>query len=122
MENNTEVLPVGEEEYTLRLRLGWYEQEKVDGKAFRLFTEGSALSDADDLSDLEQVEIVMNTAEHSLARLQARVMGLNRQKVKAIPPPHVAVLLARIEELEKEQEAERQELMPGNPTETQSGE
>lgn len=69
---------------------------------------------------MEQVEIVMNTAEHNLARLRARLVGVNRNALKTLPPAHVAQLLARIEQLEQEQEEERDALSPGNPIETQS--
>jgi len=119
MSDNTETVEVGGVEYTLRTRLGWYEQEKVDGKAFRMFAEGKALNEADDLADLKQIEIVMNTADHTLARLQARLV-MNRNKIKAIPPSHVPILVARIEELETEQEREVRELQVGNPIVTVS--
>ncbi|MCK4958042.1 MAG: hypothetical protein KAT00_01550 [Planctomycetes bacterium] len=103
--------------YQLRTRLGWYDLQAVEDKAFRMFTDGRALTDADDLADVKQIQIVNNTAEHNLARLQARLIGVNRNKLKALPPAHVPILIAKIETYEEEQEAEEEALREGNPTE-----
>ena len=103
--------------YQLRTRLGWYDLQEVEDKAFQMFTDGRALTDADDLVDVKEVKIVGNTAKHNLARLQTRLIGVNRNKLKALPSAHVPVLIAKIETYEEEQAAEEEALQEGNPTE-----
>lgn len=119
-ENNTEIHAIDGTDYQLRRRLGWYEQDYVDSRSFRLYTSGEALKGADGLDDLKEVEIVMNTAEHTKARLEHRLVGMNRKDIRKIPPPHVAVLVDIIQAYEDEQEKETEALKAGNPTGTPS--
>lgn len=117
MNENTVEMTVGGTAYMLKQRLGWFEQAEVDGKAFRMFTDGGALVRAgDDISEIERIEIVINTAAHDLARLTARLVGVNRNQIKDLDPAHVPALIRRIGELEQEQAAEVAELQSENPT------
>lgn len=117
-DNFTEELTIEGQTYRLRTRLGWYDLKKVSDKAFQMFAEGKALTEADDLGEIKLVQISPNSADHDLARLRARLIGMNRNKIMAIPSPHVAILIEAIEGYEEEQEAEEAELMEGNPTGT----
>lgn len=119
-ENYITEITIEETEYKVRTRLGWYELAQVGDKAFQMFTDGRALTDADDLADVKQIQIVNNSAEHNLARLRTRLVGINRNKIRGLPPAHVTVLIAAIEVYEEEQEAEEQALTEGNPTENVS--
>jgi hypothetical protein len=120
MNNNTTTVEIEGTEYQLRQRLSWYEQEKIDEKEFRMFVGGRALSQTDNLAELDEIEIRMNTADHNLARLQARLVGLSAGKIRGLPPHHVPILLAKIDELEQEENSEVRELREGNPIGTQS--
>jgi len=126
---NTETKTIEGVDYVLRQRLGWYEQELIDEKDLRLMTDGRSLEQVGegDLADLEHIEIVMTPTRHKMARLEGRLVsidgkGATRNRIKAIPPGHTAILTDRIAELEEEQRREVAELRAGNPTETPSGE
>jgi hypothetical protein len=118
MSDNTITVEIGETTYTLRRRLGWYDQGKIDEREFRMFVNGKDLARVDEnLENLEEIEIRMTTTDRDLSRLQARLVGMGTSKIKAIPPSHVPILLEKIEELEREADAEVRELREGNPTE-----
>lgn len=121
-DNYVQELNIEDATYRLRTRLGWYDLKKVSDKAFQMFAEGKALTEADDLGEIKLVQIAANSADHDLARLKARLVGMNRNKILDIPSPHVAVLIGAIEKYEQEQEAEETALTEGNPTETPSTE
>jgi len=114
----TEVLEIQDVEYQLRTRLPWMEQERIDAKAFRMFVDGKAFTEADDISEVEELEIRMDPANHNLARLQARLVNVKRRDVLDLPSAHVAILVERIEALEAEEKAEIEALQAGNPTAT----
>lgn len=120
MNDNTVTVEIEGAEYILRRWLGWYEQDKIDEREFRMFVGGRALSQTDNLAELDEIEIRMNTADHNLARLKARLVGFSAGKIKDIPKAHIDILLEKIEELEQEETSEVRELREGNPTETQS--
>jgi hypothetical protein len=121
MNDNTIAVEIGETTYTLRRRLGWYDQGKIDEREFRMFVNGKDLARVDEnLENLEEIEIRMTTTDRNLSRLQARLVGLSTSKIKNIPPAHIPILLEKIEELERETLVEVRELREGNPTEKQS--
>ena len=114
----TEVLEIQNVEYQLRKRLPWMEQQRIDALAFRMFVDGKAFSETDNIAELEELEIRMDPANHNLARLRARLVNVKRRDVLDLPPAHVAVLIERIEALETEEKAEIEALTAGNPTAT----
>lgn len=123
---NMETITIGETTYTLKRRLAWLEQEQINELQYRMFVDGRQLAQTDDLSRLEAVEIRQTEAEQNLARLRARVVSVDGHAVtqgmlRALALSHVRCLIARIRELEQEEEAEIAALMPGNPTATPSG-
>lgn len=115
MSKATETFSVDGTDYVLNTRLGWYDQQRVDQAGFHMFVEGRALSDIDDLSELEAVEMRMDIAQKNLMRLSLR-LGIKPVEAKALPAHHVPSLLERIEQLEDEEEAEIEALKEGNPT------
>jgi len=118
MNDNTITVEIGETTYTLRRRLGWYDQGKIDEREFKMYVNGKDLATVDEqLENLEEIEIRMTTTDRNLSRLQARLVGLSTSKIKSIPPAHVPILVQKIEELERETDAEVRELREGNPTE-----
>lgn len=121
MSDNTVTEEIGGTTYTLRRRLGWYDQGKIDEREFKMYVNGKDLARVDEnLENLEEIEIRMTTTDRNLSRLQTRLVGLSTSKIKAIPPAHIPVLLGKIEELEQETLVEVRELREGNPTERQS--
>ena len=119
MSNFTEELVIEGQSYTLKTRLGWMERRRIEDRAFKVFVAGSQIDDvrggARDFSDIESVEIRLQTADHDLARLCAR-LDMKPKDTLAIPALHAELLLARIAEIEKEEKAEIEALKPGNPT------
>lgn len=107
--------------YQIRTRLGWQDLAKVSDKAYRMYMDGKALSQAEKVDDVDQLLVLANTAEHNLARLRTRLV-IKRSEINGIPPSHVAVLIAHIEHYEQEQEAEEKALMDANPIGTPSRE
>ena len=114
----TEVLEIQGDEYQLRRRLPWMEQQRIDALAFRMFVEGKAFTETDDIADIEELGIRMDPANHNLARLRARLVNVKRRDILGLPPAHVAILVERIEALEEEEKAEIEALQAGNPTAT----
>ena len=106
--------------YTIRTRLGWLEQQRIEDSAFKLFADGRAIAHMDSIDDLPEIEIRIDRASRDLMRLSARLVGVKRSDTQALPQAHVAALLARIDELEAEAKAEVESLQPGNPTTTSS--
>lgn len=104
--------------YTIRTRLGWLDQQRIDDAQFKLFANGRAIAQMDSIDDLPEIEIRIDRASRDLARLNARLIGVKRADVLALPQAHVAALLRRIDELEAEAKAEMESLQPGNPTTT----
>lgn len=118
---NTEdlVMPDGTT-YTIRTRLGWLEQQRIEDSALKLFADGKAIAAMESIEDLPEIEIRVDRAARDLARLNARLVGVKRQDILGLPQAHVAVLLARIGELEAEAQAEVASVRPENPTMTLS--
>lgn len=102
--------------YTIRTRLGWLEQQRIEDNALRLFADGKAIAAMESIEDLPEIEIRVDRAARDLARLSARLAGVKRQDILGLPAGHVAALLARITELEAEAAAEVESVQPGNPT------
>jgi len=121
MNDNTATVEIGGTTYTLRRRLGWYDQGKINEREFKMYVNGKDLARVDEnLENLEEIEIRMTTTDRDLSRLQARLVGLSTSKIKDIPPAHIPILLEKISELEQETDAEVRELREGNPTATRS--
>lgn len=102
--------------YTIRTRLGWLEQQRIEDVQFKLFADGKAIASMDSIDDLPEIEIRIDRASRDLTRLNARLVGVKRADILALPQAHVAALLKRIDELEAEAKAEVDSLQPGNPT------
>ena len=119
--NDTIAIEIEGTTYTLRRRLGWYDQGKINEREFKMYVNGKDLARVDEnLENLEEIEIRMTTTDRDLSRLQARLVGLSTSKIKDIPPAHIPILLEKISELEQETDAEVRELREGNPTATRS--
>jgi hypothetical protein len=126
----TKTVPVGDVEYTIKTRLGWMDQQRIDDIAFNMFVEGKKLSASDDLDAIDWVEVKLNNAaknklrlEHRLVTMQngdAKPVHVRRSQIPKLDAIHVAVLIQEIEALEEEEEAEKAALLAGNPTETPS--
>ena len=120
MDNTTE-LKLGEKTYTLRLRLGWREQAKIDQAGMRLFADGAAIAESNDIGSIKEVEIRPDIEHQNYLRLELRLVGLKRREVDDINPAHVPFLIEAIEKLEAETRAEinslRDSLNPTNPIE-----
>lgn len=120
MSQLTETLLIGLTTYTLKTRLGWYEMQTIEQAQFRLFADGKAVTEADDLAQIPLIEIKLDTADANLKRLCAWLVGEGGRTYKPIDalkinPGHVPVLLARIAELEAEQAAEVKALADDHP-------
>lgn len=116
--SNTIMLEIQDETYTLKARLPWQEMQRIEDQAFRFFVDGKALSAGEDIGELEELEMRPNTAQHNMARLRARLLDVKRRDIPKLPPPHVALLIERIAELETDEQAEIEALKDENPTET----
>jgi len=117
--SDTETIVIDNCDYIVRRRLGWYDSAIIDEKQFKLFVDGKSIQPGTDIASVDRVEIVMTTAEYNLKRLELRIVGMNRSKIKDMPPHHVNILLQKITQLEEDQKREEEELAEGNPT-TQS--
>ena len=115
----TEDLQIGDTTYTLKTALGWYDSQQIEQSQFRLFADGKAVSQADDIAAIEQIEIVLNTADANLKRLCLWLDNGGRNfkavEVMKFPPQHVPIILARIEQLEQAQAEEIKALADDHP-------
>lgn len=106
--------------YVLRDRLDWLEQQRINDAGYQFVLNGRALvnlSEIGDLSEVDELTVIPRTAEQNFQRLCARLAPhLKPVDIKRLPVRHVAILLARIAELEAREAAELNELEPGNPT------
>lgn len=116
--SNTVTVEIQDATYTLKTHLPWQEMQRIEEKAFRFFVNGKALSAGDDISELEELEMRLNTAQHNMSRLRGRLLDIKRRDIAKLPPPHVALLIERIVELEDDEQAEIEALKDGNPIET----
>ena len=91
-------------------RLGWLDQQRIDDAQFKLFANGKAIAQMDSIDDLPEIEIRIDRASRDLARLGARLVGVKRADILALPQAHVTALLKRIDELEVEARAEVERL------------
>lgn len=115
--SNTVTVEIQDTTYTLKIYLPWQEMQRIEEKAFRFFVNGKALSAGDDIGELEELEMRLNTAQHNMARLRARLLDIKRRDITKLQPPHVALLIERIVELEADEQAEVEALKDENPTE-----
>jgi hypothetical protein len=115
-------------QYVVRLRVGWRELQATEDAGYRIFVEGQAFEGADDLSDLEVLELRPNRAQQNFHRLKVRLVSVQRpgeerplnlktRDLDGIPVQHVDELIPYIAQLEKEEGKEIRDLQPGNPTE-----
>jgi hypothetical protein len=117
--------------YELKARLAWLEQARIDdmggsivfefdGKAIKSMEQMQAFltsrDDAESFSGFIRMEIKTQTADQNLARLNARLVGMNARQVLGLPRAHAMQILARVAQLEAEEATELTELTPGNPT------
>jgi hypothetical protein len=113
--------------YELKRRLGWFESQTIDDTGTTLVFEmdGETIGNIEDLqrrldrTDAQgtlKCEVRIDTAKKNLARLRARVVGLNPRQLMGISRAHVIQLLRRIEELESDENEELSSLSAGNPT------
>lgn len=116
----TEDLPIGNTIYTLKTALGWYEMQQIEQAGVRMFADGKAVKESDDIADIPLLELRLDTAEATLRRLSTWLVDSGGRdykpiEAKQINPAHVPVLLARIEELEAAQAAEVKALADSHP-------
>jgi hypothetical protein len=111
----TEEITIGDTTYTLKTRLGWLEQQRIDQSAIKLYADGQTVSDAEDVRDLPEVEIRINSADQNYLRLCLRLVGLKPIEIKNLPPYHVPILIERVTQLEAEEKAQVAELSEQHP-------
>lgn len=116
----TEDIQIGFTTYTLKTALGWYEMQQIEQAGVRMFADGKAVKESDDIADIPLLELRLDTAEATLRRLSTWLVGSGGRdykpiEAKQINPAHVPVLLARIEELEAAQAAEVKALADSHP-------
>ncbi len=111
----TEELVIQDQTYTLKQRLGWYEQQRIEQAGISLYVDGQTISQIQDVADLPEVEMRPDLAEQNYRRLCMRLVGYKPSEVKHIHPAHVPILLARVTQLEQEQEAEIKALTDEHP-------
>ena len=116
----TEELEIDGTNYILKTALGWYEMQQIEQSQFRLFADGKSVSEADNIATIPLLEIRLDTADATLKRLTTWLVAAGGRGYKPIeamkiPPAHVPVLLARIEELEAAQAAEVKALADAHP-------
>ena len=117
-------IPGTDDIYRLRVRLSWLEQQRIDEMAAQFVINGRALTRLDgltDLTDLDEVTVIPRTADQNFARLCARIVGIKPTEIRHLPARHVAVLLAEIASLEREEAAEIARLEQEHPTMPRSG-
>lgn len=117
-------IPGTDDVYRLRVRLSWLEQQRIDEMAAQFVINGRALArldDLTDLTDLDEVTVIPRTADQNFTRLCARLVGVKPAEIRYIPARHVAVLLAEISSLEREEAAEIARLEQEHPTTPRSG-
>ena len=103
----TETLTIDGTEYTLKTRLGWLDQRRIDEAGLRLMADGATISKMSNIDELPEVEIKIDAAEKDYKRLCARLVGddgrtLKPSDVAKIDPAHVPHIIKRIVELEAE--------------------
>lgn len=117
--NNTIEIVLQDATYTLRERLGWREQQRIDQSALHLYADGASIAAIDDIKQLREVEIRPDIEQQNYLRLKARLVGMSSKAIDEIPPAHVPLLIERIEQLERDGQAEinslRDELNPTPP-------
>lgn len=117
---------VGETVYRLRTRLPWKQQSKIDSVGMQFVISGRDMQalteDGVEFEDIEQVALVTDPPRQNNERLLARLVGFTRRQIDDLPSTHVALLIARIRELEGEEKAEIAELRQENPTVNASSE
>lgn len=110
-----EEITIEQTTYTLRTRLGWLEQARIDQAGLQLFADGKTISDGKDLEEMPEVEMRFDAAEKNYKRLCARLLDMKAAEVKRIDPRHVPILIKRIEQLEAEESAEIKSLADEYP-------
>lgn len=105
--------------YTIKTRLGWLEQRRIDEAGLRLLADGATISAMSNINDLPEVEIKIDAAEKDYKRLCARLVvderPMKATDVMKITPAHVPHLIKRIEALELEAAHEVEALADANP-------
>jgi hypothetical protein len=117
---NTESITLDGKEYVIKTRLGWQEQSRISQSAVRIFIDGhqvDVLSNGKGFDDIDVIEIRPDPTMQNTMRLQCRLVNVTPRLVPMIPPRHVKALIARIEELEKEEAEEEAALAPDAPLE-----
>jgi hypothetical protein len=98
--------------YTLRVRLGWYEADSVSTAGMRMLLDGKTIAAGVDIENLEGIEVEIDAAVRNLRRLTTRLVNYKAYEVKKILRTHAIKLLARITELEAEEDKELGDLAP----------
>src|SRR5512136_2157035 len=98
-------------DYVVKTRLNWLEQQRIDdlcgnvvfefdGKAIKSLDQMQAFLASEDVAagfeGIVRMELKTHAAEQNLARLNARLVGLNPRQVMGLPRAHVFQLLTRI--------------------------
>lgn len=121
--------------YEIKTRLDWFESQRIDqtGESILLEMDGETFGGIDDARraiEEKQVsgdtpgvlrfELRIDHAQKNLARLKARLVGLNARQILGISAANAAQLLRRIEEIEEDEKAQVREILDANPTTTRS--
>lgn len=97
----TKQVEIGDDSYTLRLELGFYEQEKMTESGIRFHFPPDW-----DGKDFSKLTASNNRADRALARLSAYLAGwshdeaLTLDNIKRLPQAHARQLIAEIEDIE----------------------
>lgn len=109
--------PIEDKVYRLRTRLKWGDQDEIDQALTKMYTNGAAVQEADDISAIKEIEIRLDQRGQNRLRLEKRLIGFNRNEIADIDPAHVKLLIEKIEEFEKEAKARNASLKQQvNPT------
>lgn len=114
---DTVELTVDDTVYYLRRHIGWFEADAITTAGMRMLLDGKIISAGIDLEDLENVEVEIDSSIRNLRRLCARLVGLKPYEIKKISRAHMVQIMARVEALEKVEEAELAVLNPKVNTE-----
>ena len=120
--DNTIIVPIDDIDYQLRTRLKHGQNKRINDLGWRMSVDGKSLSENDDLSEMKRVDLEGNSEKQDKARLEARLVGVNRRDIEDLPSTHAAVLIREIVTLEKQEEKEIEAFLAAHPSEKPSDE
>lgn len=120
--DNTIIVPIDGTDYQLRTRLKHGLNKRISDLGWRMSVDGKSLSEGDDLADMKRVDLEGNSERQDKARLEARLVGVNRRDIEDLSSTHVAVLIREIVALEDQEEEEIEAFLAAHPSEIPSDE